>query len=151
MLCAPPRKPHQNGMDPHWLARGRCTDVEHPELGRSFRYATSKWLATGTAWSVGRRAPLLDEGTKSVLLPCERDLPAIDAAARPPDDASSTARGPRARPPCAAPCVLVIRISFRTGTFGRTPGQVHTLSRSIPFDDASTAPPTSTRTPPSGV
>ena len=29
------------------LARARsCTDVEHPELGRSFRYATSKWLGT---------------------------------------------------------------------------------------------------------
>src|SRR3989442_9495808 len=26
-----------------------------------FRSATSKWLATATAWSVGRRAPLLNE------------------------------------------------------------------------------------------
>ena len=61
MLWAPLRKPHENAMDPHWLARQSCTDVEHPELGRSFRYATSKWLATGTSWSVGRRAPLLNE------------------------------------------------------------------------------------------
>jgi crotonobetainyl-CoA:carnitine CoA-transferase CaiB-like acyl-CoA transferase len=61
MLWAPLRKPHENALDPHWLARHSCTDVEHPELGRSFRYATSKWLGTATAWPVGRRAPLLDE------------------------------------------------------------------------------------------
>jgi crotonobetainyl-CoA:carnitine CoA-transferase CaiB-like acyl-CoA transferase len=64
MLWAPLRKPHENAMDPHWLARRSCADVEHPELGRSFRYATSKWLATGTTWSVGRRAPLLNEDAK---------------------------------------------------------------------------------------
>src|SRR2546426_4134160 len=46
MLWAPLRKPHENAMDPHWLARRSCTDVEHPELGRSFRYAISKWIAT---------------------------------------------------------------------------------------------------------
>ena len=43
-----------------------CTDVEHPELGRAFRYATSKWLGTATSWSVGRRAPLLNEDAKTV-------------------------------------------------------------------------------------
>jgi len=75
MLWAPLRKPHENAMDPHWLARQSCTDVEHPELGRSFRYATSKWLATGTSWSVGRRAPLLNEDAKAVVFPRERDLP----------------------------------------------------------------------------
>ena len=84
MLWAPLRKPHENAMDPHWLARTSCTDVEHPELGRSFRYATSKWLATGTQWIVGRRAPLLNEDAKSVVLPRERDLPVISAEARPP-------------------------------------------------------------------
>ena len=66
MLWAPLRKPHENALDPHWLARGSCTDVEHPELGRAFRYATSKWLGTATSWSVGRRAPLLNEDAKTV-------------------------------------------------------------------------------------
>ena len=33
---------------------GAVTDVEHPELGRSFRYATSKWLATANV--LGGRA-----------------------------------------------------------------------------------------------
>src|SRR3989441_10215725 len=83
-LWAPLRKPHENAMDPHWLARQSCTDVEHPELGRSFRYATSKWLATGTSWSVGRRAPLLDEDAKTVMLPRERELPVIAASAHAP-------------------------------------------------------------------
>src|SRR5207247_3819587 len=67
-----------------WLARTSCTDVEHPELGRSFRYATSKWLATRTSWTVGRRAPLLNEDAKTVVRPRERDLPVIDAAALAP-------------------------------------------------------------------
>ena len=84
MLWAPLRKPHENAMDPHWLARQSCTDIEHPELGRSFRYATSKWLATGTSWSVGRRAPLLNEDAATVTLPRERGLPVIAPAARPP-------------------------------------------------------------------
>jgi crotonobetainyl-CoA:carnitine CoA-transferase CaiB-like acyl-CoA transferase len=84
MLWAPLRKPHENAMDPHWLARQSCADVEHAELGRSFRYATSKWLATRTAWSVGRRAPLLNEDAKTVFLPREKDVPAISAQARLP-------------------------------------------------------------------
>src|SRR5580765_111605 len=84
MLWAPLRKPHENAMDPHWLARQSCTDVEHPELGRAFRYATSKWRATGTSWSVGRRAPLLNEDAKTVALPREKDILAISANASSP-------------------------------------------------------------------
>jgi crotonobetainyl-CoA:carnitine CoA-transferase CaiB-like acyl-CoA transferase len=84
MLWAPLRKPHENALDPHWLARHSCTDVEHPELGRSFRYATSKWLATATAWSVGRRAPLLNEDAQTVGTPPPRTVPAIDVSARAP-------------------------------------------------------------------
>ena len=93
MLWAPLRKPHESATDPHWLARQSCTDIEHPELGRSFRYATSKWLATRTAWSVGRRAPLLNEDAKTVMLPRERDIPAISADARPPVDEGLSPHG----------------------------------------------------------
>ncbi|MCZ6872178.1 MAG: CoA transferase, partial [bacterium] len=46
MLWAPLRKPHESAVDPHWLARKSCADVEHAELGRSFCYATSRWLST---------------------------------------------------------------------------------------------------------
>jgi crotonobetainyl-CoA:carnitine CoA-transferase CaiB-like acyl-CoA transferase len=67
LLWAPLRKPHENALDEHWLARKTFADVEHPELGRSFRYPSSKWLATKTSWQVGRRAPLLGEDTEAVL------------------------------------------------------------------------------------
>jgi crotonobetainyl-CoA:carnitine CoA-transferase CaiB-like acyl-CoA transferase len=93
MLWAPLRKPHENAMDPHWLARQSCTDVEHPELGRSFRYATSKWLATGTSWSVGRRAPLLNEDADTVTAERPRDLPVIAPDARPPVDEGLSPHG----------------------------------------------------------
>src|SRR5262245_59709246 len=93
MLWAPLRKPHENAMDPHWLARRSCTDIEHPELGRSFRYATSKWLATGTAWSVGRRAPLLNEDAATVTLQRPPDLPVIAPDAAPPVAEGLSPRG----------------------------------------------------------
>jgi crotonobetainyl-CoA:carnitine CoA-transferase CaiB-like acyl-CoA transferase len=67
LLWAPLRKPHENALDEHWLTRKTFAEVEHPELGRSFRYPTSKWLATKTSWQVGRRAPLLGEDTAAVL------------------------------------------------------------------------------------
>ena len=81
MLWAPLRKPHENAVDPHWIARKSVTDVEHPELGRSFRYATSKWISTANSWTVGRRAPLLNEDAASVMAPVKREHPVIDASA----------------------------------------------------------------------
>ncbi len=83
LLWAPLRKPHENALDEHWLARKTFADVEHPELGRSFRYPTSKWLATKTSWQVGRRAPLLGEDTEAVL----------GDAVRRPSDAGAAAPG----------------------------------------------------------
>jgi crotonobetainyl-CoA:carnitine CoA-transferase CaiB-like acyl-CoA transferase len=82
MLWAPLRKPHENALDPHWMARQSVADITHPELGRSFRYATSKWLSTATSWSVGRRAPLLDEDALAVTAPPQRDRLVIDGAPR---------------------------------------------------------------------
>jgi crotonobetainyl-CoA:carnitine CoA-transferase CaiB-like acyl-CoA transferase len=67
LFWAPIRKPHENAIDEHWLSRGTFTDIEHPELGRSFRYPTSKWLSTATDWKPGTRAPLLGEHSNSVL------------------------------------------------------------------------------------
>ena len=67
LLWAPLRKPHENALDEHWLARKTFAEVQHPEHGRSFRYPTSKWLSNKTSWQVGRRAPLLGEDTEAVL------------------------------------------------------------------------------------
>src|SRR5262249_52420948 len=88
-------KPHENAMDPHWLARRSCTDIEHPELDRAFRYATSKWLATGTSWSVGHRAPLLNEDADTALRARAPDLPVIDPGALSP---AGEALPPRGKP-----------------------------------------------------
>ncbi len=78
LLWAPIRKPRENAQDEHWLARKTFADVAHPELGRSFRYPTSKWLATRTSWQVGRRAPLVGEDTAAVLAEAGR-APSVPA------------------------------------------------------------------------
>ncbi len=95
MLWAPLRKPHENALDPHWLARNSCADIEHPELGRSFRYATSKWLSTATVWPVGRRAPQLNEDAATVTEPPSRTVPVIAAS---PTVAPGEALSPRGKP-----------------------------------------------------
>ncbi|HEV2335606.1 MAG TPA: CoA transferase, partial [Stellaceae bacterium] len=82
LLWAPLRKPHENAQDEHWLTRKSFADVEHPELGRSFRYPTSKWLSSRTSWQVGRRAPLLGEDTAAVLAEAAR-RPSVPAEPRP--------------------------------------------------------------------
>jgi len=80
MLWAPLRKPHENALDEHWLTRGSFTDIEHPEVGRSFRYATSKWIGTATGWTPGRRAPLLNEDASSVSALPAQHAPVVAAA-----------------------------------------------------------------------
>jgi crotonobetainyl-CoA:carnitine CoA-transferase CaiB-like acyl-CoA transferase len=63
LLWAPLRKPHENTLDEHWRIRATFSEIEHPELGRSFTYPTSRWISTATAWRAGRRAPLIGEDT----------------------------------------------------------------------------------------
>src|SRR3954466_614951 len=81
LLWAPIRKPHENALDEHWLARHTFAEVPHPEHGRSFRYPTSKWLSNRTSWQVGSRAPLLGEDTATVLGETAR-RPHVPAAPR---------------------------------------------------------------------
>ena len=67
LLWAPVRKPHENATDAHWLARGSFADIEHEDLGQTYRYAASKWIGSSTGWQVSRRAPHLGEHTREVL------------------------------------------------------------------------------------
>ena len=92
LLWAPLRKPHESALDEHWLVRGSYADIEHPELGRSFRYACSKWLSSETSWQTGRRAPLL--GEDSALLAAAPRRPAVPAEPR----ASQATLSPRGKP-----------------------------------------------------
>lgn len=91
LLWAPVRKPHENADDEHWLNRGSFADVLHEDLGTSYRYVTSKWRSTATAWQVGTRAPHLGEHTAAVLAEPARS-PAV-AAARPQRPTVLSARG----------------------------------------------------------
>lgn len=93
MLWAPLRKPHENALDPHWLARESFTDIEHPEIGRSFNYATSKWIGTATGWKAGRRAPLLNEDAANVAFVEEPLVPVIDKAANRQRSGATSGRG----------------------------------------------------------
>ncbi|MEV0184247.1 CoA transferase [Streptomyces sp. NPDC050625] len=61
LMWVPVRKPHESAYDEHWLQRGTFGDVEHADLGRSLRYPTSKWIATGTQWVGQSPAPRLDQ------------------------------------------------------------------------------------------
>ena len=86
LLWAPLRKPHENAVDPHWLTRHTFADVAHPELGRSLRYCTGKWLSTATSWQVGHRAPTLGQHTAEVRAEARsaaRPVPAQARAAAP--------------------------------------------------------------------
>ncbi|KMK65100.1 putative acyl-CoA transferase/carnitine dehydratase [Puniceibacterium sp. IMCC21224] len=86
LLWSPVRKPHENALDPHWLARNTFAEIEHPELNASFVYPTSKWMSSATDWQPGRRAPRLDQDRAAVLNDrTTRKEPAKSAAkARPP-------------------------------------------------------------------
>jgi crotonobetainyl-CoA:carnitine CoA-transferase CaiB-like acyl-CoA transferase len=57
--------------DEQLLARGYFVSVEHPELGRTFRYPGAPYLFTASPWQVFRRPPLVGEHTREIL---EREL-----------------------------------------------------------------------------
>lgn len=59
--------PEEVFTDPHFVARGWPTEVEHPELGRSFTYPGAPIAFGAGEWAIRRRAPLLGEDTAEVL------------------------------------------------------------------------------------
>jgi benzylsuccinate CoA-transferase BbsE subunit len=61
------RRPEALFTDEQLAARGYFVAVEHPELGRSFRYPGAPYLFSGSPWRVTRRPPLLGEHTHEIL------------------------------------------------------------------------------------
>lgn len=53
--------------DEQLSARGYFHEVEHPELGRTFRYPGAPYLFNGSPWRVTRRPPLVGEHTGEIL------------------------------------------------------------------------------------
>ena len=63
--------PEEAFEDEHFKARGIQVEVEHPELGRRFRYPGAPYAFQKGAWSISRRAPRLGEHTGEVLTEVE--------------------------------------------------------------------------------
>ncbi|HEV8717055.1 MAG TPA: CoA transferase [Candidatus Binatia bacterium] len=60
------RPPEALAEDPQLNARGFFSTVEHPELGRAFRYPGGPFFFTATPWRISRRPPLLGEHNQEV-------------------------------------------------------------------------------------
>jgi crotonobetainyl-CoA:carnitine CoA-transferase CaiB-like acyl-CoA transferase len=59
--------PEEAFEDPHFLARGFPTPVEHEPQGRTVRYPGAPYRFEKTPWRISRRAPRLGEHTEEVL------------------------------------------------------------------------------------
>jgi crotonobetainyl-CoA:carnitine CoA-transferase CaiB-like acyl-CoA transferase len=70
------RRPEALFDDEQLSARGFFAEVEHPELGRSFRYPGAPYLFNATPWRVYRRPPLTGEHSAAIL----RDELGVDFA-----------------------------------------------------------------------
>ena len=53
--------------DPHPEDRAFKTDVEYPELGKTFRHTGSAAIFNGSPWKISRRAPLIGEHNEEIL------------------------------------------------------------------------------------
>ncbi len=67
--------PEEAFEDPHFVARGFPTPVEHPEIGRTVRYPGAPYRFEKTPWRIRRRAPRLGEHTDEVLAELDRPDP----------------------------------------------------------------------------
>jgi crotonobetainyl-CoA:carnitine CoA-transferase CaiB-like acyl-CoA transferase len=61
------RSPEALFDDEQLLARRYFVAVDHPELGRTFRYPGAPYLFNGSPWRVYRRPPLVSEHTTEIL------------------------------------------------------------------------------------
>tara|TARA_B100000749_G_scaffold20064_1_gene14800 strand:+ start:2515 stop:3006 length:492 start_codon:yes stop_codon:yes gene_type:complete len=61
------RSPDEVMQDPHPEDRAFWTDVEYPELGKTFRHTGSAAIFNGSPWKISRRAPLIGEHNEEIL------------------------------------------------------------------------------------
>ena len=54
---APVRRPEENAVDPHWIARKTFTSVYHPEAGADYTYLGARWYSEDAPWKVAKRRP----------------------------------------------------------------------------------------------
>lgn len=66
--------PEEAYEDPHFVARGFQTEVEHPELGRQIRYPGAPYQLPASPWRIARRAPELGEHDAEVFAELGVDL-----------------------------------------------------------------------------
>ena len=51
----------------HFVARGFQVEVEHDDLGRSYRYPGAPFLMPASPWRISRRAPRIGEHDAEIL------------------------------------------------------------------------------------
>ena len=61
------RSPDEVMQDPHLEDRAFWTDVEYPEIGKTFRHTGSAAIFNGSPWRISRRAPLIGEHNEDIL------------------------------------------------------------------------------------
>ena len=59
--------PEEAFEDEHFRARGFQVDVEHADLGRTFRYPGAPYKLPASPWRISRRAPKLGEHDQEIL------------------------------------------------------------------------------------
>jgi crotonobetainyl-CoA:carnitine CoA-transferase CaiB-like acyl-CoA transferase len=59
--------PEEAFEDEHFKARGFQVEVEHEDLGRTFRYPGAPYLLPASPWRIARRAPKLGEHNAEIL------------------------------------------------------------------------------------
>lgn len=88
VLAAPLRRPEENLRDEHWRVRRTFAQIDHPERGGAYSDIVGKWVSNRTSWTIGGRAPRLDEHRHSALdaglsasraaLPSPQEVPGPD-------------------------------------------------------------------------
>ena len=61
------RRPRRRSRSEHFVARGFQVEVEHEDLGRSFRYPGAPFLMPASPWAISRRAPKVGEHDTEIL------------------------------------------------------------------------------------